>query len=160
MINDITTDLVDPPMIRKVTGDSVSEHLIPYPSSFAASQRESYRELEPLKLEVELPEALRVLKELFSELRGASLIYEDLGSETSYLQLTFTTPILRFTDDVALRIRNTSEPGMPSCIIDMRSRSRLGTADFGTNAKRIKSVLNLLKGRIDDTRDKQAKRGL
>ena len=61
------------------------------------------------------------------------------------IEATATTRILRFKDDVVIRIRAEGS----GTRMDIRSASRLGSSDLGANAKRIRSFLheinNLLK---------------
>ncbi len=47
------------------------------------------------------------------------------------------TPILGFRDDVVVRIR----PTIDGVRIDVRSASRYGRHDLGTNAKRVRSLI-------------------
>ena len=51
-----------------------------------------------------------------------------------------TTRILRFKDDVVVRVRGDET----SAEVDMRSKSRVGKGDFGANAKRIGTFLSKL----------------
>jgi hypothetical protein len=48
------------------------------------------------------------------------------------------TPILGFRDDVIVRIR----PTIDGARIDIRSASRYGRHDLGTNAKRVRSLID------------------
>jgi hypothetical protein len=48
------------------------------------------------------------------------------------------TPIMGFRDDVVIRLR----PVADGVLIDVRSASRFGIHDFGTNAARIRSLLD------------------
>jgi uncharacterized protein (DUF1499 family) len=48
------------------------------------------------------------------------------------------TPILGFRDDVVVRIR----PTVDGTRIDVRSASRYGRHDLGTNAKRVRSLID------------------
>ncbi len=61
------------------------------------------------------------------------------------IEATATTPLLRFKDDVVIRIRAHNSGSR----LDIRSASRVGSSDFGANAKRIRAFLielnNLLK---------------
>ena len=47
------------------------------------------------------------------------------------------TPLLRFADDVAIRL----EESPAGTRVDMRSASRTGTHDLGQNARRVKAFL-------------------
>jgi uncharacterized protein (DUF1499 family) len=49
-----------------------------------------------------------------------------------------TTPWFGFKDDVAVRV----SPAGAGSRIDVRSKSRLGRSDLGTNAKRIQELLD------------------
>lgn len=65
----------------------------------------------------------------------------DMGGEISrvdsgYLAATFQTPLFRFVDDVELRL------DAPAKAIHIRSASRVGHSDFGTNRKRVESLRN------------------
>ena len=48
------------------------------------------------------------------------------------------TPILGFRDDVAIRVRATQEGSR----IDIRSASRYGRHDLGTNAARVRALID------------------
>ena len=48
------------------------------------------------------------------------------------------TPILGFRDDVVVRVRATSDGAR----IDVRSASRYGRHDFGTNAARVRNLID------------------
>ena len=59
-----------------------------------------------------------------------------------YIEAVARTPILGFRDDVVVRIRPTGDGAR----IDVRSTSRYGRHDFGTNASRVRNLI----GDIDD----------
>ena len=56
------------------------------------------------------------------------------------IEATATTRLLRFKDDVVIRIR----PAVNGAKLDIRSASRLGSSDFGTNARRMHAFLREL----------------
>lgn len=63
----------------------------------------------------------------------------DLGGKISrvqdgYLAATFQTPLFRFVDDVELRLDR------PAGVIQIRSASRVGRSDLGTNRKRVEAI--------------------
>jgi len=53
-----------------------------------------------------------------------------------YLWAIFKTPMLRFTDDVEARLDSGNRQ------IHLRSASRVGYSDFGTNRRRLESIKN------------------
>jgi uncharacterized protein (DUF1499 family) len=57
------------------------------------------------------------------------------------IEASDTTFWFRFVDDVVIRVRAT--PG--GSRIDVRSKSRVGRSDVGTNAARIRSYLSRLR---------------
>ena len=52
-----------------------------------------------------------------------------------YLWATFTTPLLRFVDDLEARLDAESQQ------IHLRSASRVGRSDFGANRKRLNNLV-------------------
>lgn len=61
---------------------------------------------------------------------------------TGRIEATATTPWFGFKDDVVLRIK----PAAAGSRVDMRSVSRVGQSDVGTNAKRIRAFMHKLAG--------------
>ncbi len=60
------------------------------------------------------------------------------------IEATATTRIMRFKDDVVIRLR---EHNSGTCL-DIRSASRVGSSDFGANARRIRAFLIELNSRL------------
>ncbi|MND03152.1 hypothetical protein D3C83_228380 [compost metagenome] len=52
-----------------------------------------------------------------------------------------TTTLLRFKDDVVVRVRDAAGGSR----VDVRSKSRVGVGDLGTNARRIRRFLSALR---------------
>ena len=63
------------------------------------------------------------------------------------IEATATTRLLRFKDDVVIRLRDTGANGN-GARLDIRSTSRVGSSDFGANAKRIRTFLHELNNRL------------
>ncbi|HUD52817.1 DUF1499 domain-containing protein, partial [Parvibaculum sp.] len=60
------------------------------------------------------------------------------------IEATAVTKLIGFKDDVAIRVTET-EGG---AAVDVRSVSRVGMSDLGTNAKRIRAYLAALKAKL------------
>jgi hypothetical protein len=60
------------------------------------------------------------------------------GRRDGRIEVVFRTPVMGFRDDVVIRIR----PDPDGSRIDLRSTSRYGRHDFGTNAARITSLID------------------
>ncbi len=139
-IHDITTDTVDPPLFVAVLPLRADA---PNPTVYggdaiASQQRAAYPDLQPL-LVSEPP--LKAYERALAAVRtmGWELVAEDAAA--GRIEATDTTFWFRFKDDVVVRVR----PEGTGSRIDVRSLSRVGGGDVGTNAARIKAYLDALK---------------
>jgi len=89
-----------------------------------------YARIEPLHFDGDAGTAFERLKQVVSSAPGARVI----DSRPDYLYAEFTTPLLHFVDDVEFYL----PPG--AARIELRSASRLGQSDLGTNRKRIERI--------------------
>lgn len=135
-INDITTDLSDPPALTRAADlpENIGRDMA-YPESFKEIVREAYPDLQPLRLGE--PPA-RVYE------RSIAIVTSDpawqttsAGAGDGMIEATVTSNLFRFRDDVAIRIR----PDGEGSIVDVRSKSRDGRGDLGANAERIRWFL-------------------
>jgi uncharacterized protein (DUF1499 family) len=136
-IHDITTDLDDPPAFEAVLPLRTGA---PNPAAYggpevAAAQRAGYPDLAPLRLNVPPPEAYR--RALAAARRmGWDIVAAD--SAAGRIEATATTPWFGFKDDMVVRVRDDG----PGARVDVRSVSRVGRSDVGTNARRIREYLD------------------
>ena len=135
-INDITTDTDNPPafvaLIAARAGAAVPSA---YPGGeTAAKQRQGYPDLRPLELPV--PPAIAFARALDAA-RSMGWHVEAADAATGRIEATATTPWFGFRDDVVVRVA----PAPMGTRIDVRSASRVGKSDLGTNAKRIRAYL-------------------
>jgi hypothetical protein len=136
-INDISSDLTNPP--RFLVGPPAE---LAYDAArFAEATRRGYPELHNLRLALPPQEACARVRALVAR-RGWRVAAEEAGTGATALrvQAVAITPLLRFRDDVAIEVR-VAEGGSE---IAMRSRSRLGDGDLGTNAARIRAFFAAL----------------
>lgn len=68
---------------------------------------------------------------------------EDASGDGGQVEGVAVTPLMKFKDDWVVRVRM-GPAGAGSSLVDMRSKSRVGKGDMGTNARRIKEFLNKL----------------
>jgi uncharacterized protein (DUF1499 family) len=131
-INDITTDTENPP--RYMTTARA------YPGAeFARQQRAAYPDLLPVLLPLKPREAFA--KALAAaEAMGWEVVGRDATAGT--IEAVETTKWFGFKDDIAIRVTPTPEGGSR---IDIRSKSRVGRSDIGTNAQRIRAYVQQLK---------------
>jgi uncharacterized protein (DUF1499 family) len=139
-IHDITTDTENPPgfvAVLPLRKDAPNTAVYGGPE-VAARQRTAYPDLAPLILQLPPDQAFeRALKEV------RSLGWEIVEADRSQgrIEATDTTFWFRFKDDVVIRIT----PAEKGSRIDVRSVSRVGKSDVGTNAGRIRKFLKGLK---------------
>ncbi|GAA3894980.1 hypothetical protein GCM10022228_02600 [Halomonas cibimaris] len=140
-IHDITTDMTNPPAFEAVANARrKAPNAVDYPGARTAEQqRAAYPEIQPLT--VDAPPGT-VLAAVQTEMQNAGWHIADVGPRR--VEATATTRWFGFKDDVVVRL--SEKDGQTR--VDMRSASRLGKSDVGTNAARIHTFLASLKARL------------
>jgi len=138
-IHDITTDTQDPPQYVAVLPlRADAPNTTEYGGErVAAQQRDAYPDLQPAILNVPLRQAFERALAAVHEM-GWDLV--DADAQAGRIEATDTTFWFGFKDDVVIRVR----PDDAGSRVDVRSLSRVGVGDAGTNAKRIRAYLDLL----------------
>jgi uncharacterized protein (DUF1499 family) len=137
-INDITTNLDDPPAFVAVL--ELPENLdrdMAYPAEFREHQRRGYPDLGPIQVATPPAATLNRIADIAQEL-GWTVVARDDAAGT--LEATETSRVFLFVDDVVVRVR-ASEGGS---VVDVRSKSRVGRSDLGANAARIQRLADAL----------------
>jgi uncharacterized protein (DUF1499 family) len=144
-IHDITTDTDNPPQFVAALPERAAAHAInstDYDPKTALTQRAYYRDIAPAVLPLPMDEAFRrVLDE--ARLEGMRIIAED--REHGRVEAVASTFWIRFDDDVVFRL---TPQGADATKVDMRSESRVGGGDTGTNAARVRRFLAEIEGKI------------
>lgn len=112
------------------TDNSVSSQAALYP---ALPQRLA-AQIEPLALRGEGPATIARIRSIVEAMPGAKIV----KSDADYLYAQFTTPLMKFVDDVEFWY----DPAAKA--IQARSASRVGKSDMGVNRKRIEAVRTAL----------------
>ncbi len=134
-INDISTDTLDPPSFWDV------DEPMEYPEERVAKlQQTAYPDLVPLLLPVTSEQAFKHALAIITD-EGWDVVAKVPGE--GRIEAEVSSLLYGFKDEVVVRIA-TSNGG---AIVDVRSRSRIGHIDRGTNAKRIRNYLKALKKR-------------
>ena len=138
-IHDITTDTADPPEFRAILPLRAKA---PDPADYggpevAALQHAAYPDVKPLTLftppDRVFDRALAVARSL-----GWNIIGQD--RQEGRIEATDRTICFGFTHDIVIRVR----PENDGSRVDIRSVSRVGKSDIGTNAARIRKFLRKL----------------
>lgn len=142
VMNDITTDLDDPPAF--VAASSLAPNAkrdLTYKSFNVAMQREHYPGVKPLKTRAVPTVVFNVAKQAAEDFDWALHASDD--AERTY-EAVSTDGQFQFRDDVSLRVR--ADGGVTT--VDVRSKARDGRADFGANAQRIADLLAAIRVRL------------
>ena len=156
MINDITTDPLDPPKF------DVLARLRPrgtanYAGLYAAEQqRVAYPDVEPLNVTATPQIAYDATLALINK-RKWRVVAErppQAGRRDGVIEAIARTPIMGFREDVAVRIR----PDTDGARIDVRSSSRFGRSDIGSNAARIRALLDDVDDSVSAANEREERR--
>lgn len=139
-INDVSTDPLDVPAFSRsraaleARGGRVPE--IPGEDA-RARQKRAYPDLEPVILELTPEETFELALEVAAALKWQIIDRAPPSARTGAgrIDATARTSVMRFTDDITIRIR----PQANQTRVDIRSASRFGTHDLGANAARIRA---------------------
>jgi uncharacterized protein (DUF1499 family) len=141
-IYDITTDPIDPPRFDAIA------RLRPRDANpgtnaglyTAEQQRTAYSDIEPDMTSVSPQEAYDAAMKVITKRKWHVVDArppQGTAPRDGLIEAIARTPILGFRDDVAVRVRATHEGAR----IDVRSASRYGRHDLGTNAARVRSLI-------------------
>ena len=155
MIYDITTDPIDPPQFDAIARlRPRGANPIAYAGLYTAElQHNAYSDIEPDDTTATPQEAYDAAMKIITKRRwrvvdarpplaGPRVIDTRASPGASLrdgiIEAVARTPILGFRDDVVVRVRATADGAR----IDVRSASRYGRHDFGTNANRVRNLID------------------
>jgi len=108
------------------TPNSVSSQAALYPDH----PQRSYADIAPFPLQGDGPATLARIRKVVAGMPGARVV----RSESDYLYAQFTTPLLKFVDDVEFWFDPAAN------VVHVRSASRVGRGDLGENRRRIEAI--------------------
>lgn len=140
-IHDITTDTQNPPAFVSIlplrkTAPNPAEYEGP---GVAEKQRQGYPDIGPVTLPLPPDQAF---ERAYRTARKVGWEIVDRNPAEGRIEATDTTLLFAFKDDIVIRVA----PVDSGSRIDLRSVSRVGKSDVGTNARRIRKYLKGLKG--------------
>ena len=137
-IHDVTTDLENPPTYQAVLPlRADAPNKLDRPADLAQQQRSGYPELAPITLP--LPPD-QVFDRALAVAQDADWEIVTADKSAGRIEATDTTRWFGFKDDVVVRLT----PWGSGTRVDVRSVSRVGGSDIGTNARRIRRFLDAL----------------
>jgi hypothetical protein len=158
-IYDVSTDPIDPPQFDAIARLRPRDaNPITYAGLYAAEQqRAAYSDIEPDDTNVSPQEAYDAAMKIVTRRRwrvvdahppqagitGGGRVIDPRAAKAAVtardgiIEAVARSPILGFRDDVVVRVR----PTVDGARIDVRSASRYGRHDLGTNAARVRALL-------------------
>src|SRR5499426_2489588 len=141
-IYDITTDPIDPPRFEALARLRVRDaNPTTYAGLYAAEQqRAAYPDVGPLGTNAAVQAAYDAALAVVNKRRWRIVDARapQAGRREGRIEAVARTPIMGFRDDVVIRVRAETD----GVRIDARSASRYGSFDFGTNAARVRGLMN------------------
>jgi len=155
-IYDITTDPIDPPQFDAIARLRPRDaNPIAYAGLYTAElQNAAYPDIAPDDTTATPQQAYNAAMKVIAKRRWRvvdarppqAALPRPLNARTAsgaavrdgIIEAIARTPILGFRDDVAVRVRATADGAR----IDVRSASRYGRHDFGTNAARVRNLID------------------
>lgn len=135
-IHDITTDTKNPPVFEAVLPlrkDALNPPEYGGPE-IAAQQQKAYPDIRPLLLSLPPDKVWQACRNTAVKM---GWVLDAADEAKGRIEATDTTFWFGFKDDIVVRIT----PQAQGCLVDVRSVSRVGKGDVGTNAERIRRYL-------------------
>lgn len=123
-MNDITTDLTHPPQFSSMDSE--------YPEAFKELMQKYYPKFDGLVVNKAASDTFQGVQDVIQKQTTWEVTKTDPEQKT--IEAIAVSPLLKIKEDVVVRLTPISDQQTK---IDIRSRSRFGDSDFGSNAKRI-----------------------
>src|SRR5260370_32383188 len=112
-------------------------------AKYADRQKLAYSELAPLPMRGQPSEIYEKVKTAAEQMPGWTVTYDDPSTDS--IERVATSGLFRFQDDFVIQVRDAGGQNL----VEMRSKSRDGIGDMGTNAARIRAYSKWLSGDTD-----------
>lgn len=151
LLNDVSTDPADPLPFSQSPGALAARRGAvhdPPPEAERRRQASAYPDVRPLTLDASPADVHQAVLRL---VRGRRWVVVEAQAPTGRsavgrVEAVAKTSVMAFPEDVAIRI---AASGTSQTRVDMRSTSRFGGGDLGTNAARVQSFLSDLEDEAD-----------
>jgi uncharacterized protein (DUF1499 family) len=134
-INDITTDVADPPKFVAALDANAGRDMAYPGETFARQQQAAYPDVATLALHDDPAATYERVREALKAMPRIEIIGENRAE--GRIEATETSSLFHFADDLVVRIRPGADGGSR---VDVRSKSRVGKGDLGVNANRIRTL--------------------
>ncbi len=149
-LNDISTDLNDPPAFARSSRALAAREQIVHdaiPQQSREAQRRAYPSVAPIILDLDADEAWQIVEKAVAARKWQVVDHIPPGGRIGlgHIDAVDKTLLMGFPQDVTIRVR----PLAGQTRIDIRSASRFGRHDFGENARRIRRFAEELQTQLD-----------
>ncbi len=150
VLNDVSTDLDDPPAFSLSSKAMAARNWI-VPASVPAAMRElqakAYPDVQPIYLDLDGDEAFKVVLQAAAARHWKIIEATPPGGRLGlgHVDAIAHGMVFGFPDDIAIRVT----PLAGETRVDVRSVSRIGRHDFGANARRIEAFADELNAEAD-----------
>ena len=158
-IYDVTTNAIDPPRFEALARLRTGEGTNPaaYAGLYSAEkQRAAYPDIETVELETPVDRAYELTLRLVN--RRKWLVIDARAPQPprriGRIEAVARTPIMGFREDVSIRVTPDDEDSR----VDIRSASRYFDTDLGSNAARVKKLIEDLNTAAENDNSKPAKK--
>jgi uncharacterized protein (DUF1499 family) len=127
-------------LLLLVAGAAAALLAWPRINSVETGRTPEYPDLQPREYAASEQKVMEALKAAVARLPRFAFVGAGRGPGGSEVHYVSSTPVLRFKDDVNVRIRR--EGGKTK--VTVRSKSRMGSLDFGQNARNVRELLAAL----------------
>ena len=154
-IHDITTDPIDPPrfdaLARLRSGDGTNPAV--YAGLYSAEQqRIAYPDIETVELEIPVQRAYEITLQLVNKRKW--LVIDERSPQpprrVGRIEAVARTPIMGFREDVSIRVTPDGEDSR----VDIRSASRYFESDLGSNAARVRKLIDDINTAAENAQNK------
>ncbi|MBS0248303.1 MAG: DUF1499 domain-containing protein [Proteobacteria bacterium] len=139
-INDVSTDTTNPPRFLALAPQRPADH-IAYPGGPTASrQRAAYPDIVPLQVDLPVRSAYDVALGVIQAHKWPVAGAQPAGGtrREATIETTARSKLIGFREDIVIRIT----PSGSGSRIDLRSASRIPAPDLGSNAARLRGLLD------------------
>lgn len=152
LLNDVTTDTISPPPFDVLSlARGKAENAALYPGgAFVQMQSQAYPDLKPMNVNRSQTETFELVVDALKRQNMTIVREQEPNVETGapgFIEAFDRTLIFGLYEDVAIRVAG----GESTAQIDLRSASRYGSADFGHNADRLRTIMKEIVARMEET---------
>jgi uncharacterized protein (DUF1499 family) len=147
-INDVATDPADPPRFEALAPLRATAIAASYT---VEQQRAAYPDLEPLDVTVTALAAFTAAQDVITKHKWTILLARPpQPRREGHIEAVARSVLMGLREDVVVRVRATPDGAR----VDVRSASRYGKYDFGSNADRVRALVDEIDSKATDAEKK------